>query len=255
MISSIFGRVGTFLSERIPGDGSRSESAGTANDDEDVIDWDDYNFLDKHEVPDGLSIEEHIFDKLENTIDKQFQLLNDIDNKAKSLAQYSAVLIGVVLTALSLIFRNGGVSLDTTPIMNISFLGMIFLFSAILQSIHTYLSSVIEYGISGEFAEDAVRRNMDEDWYLPLGIIAYSDAVKENIIVINTNAQRFRWAAFLLVVGLLFVFLSAYLFIFKPTFYVELGLFTVSLLAATWYFYYIYREEYLVVERQSTYNE
>ena len=257
VLSNIYQLIVEPLRNQLLGDTNKSESTDSGAHGNDTIDWDDYDFLDRHEAPNEFSIDVDTFDRLEKTIGKQFQLMNEIDNKAKSLAQYTALLVSIILTALSLLFHNGEItSLETTPIIEISFsLGITSLFLAILQSIHTYLSSVIEYGISGEFAEDTVRRRLDRSWYLPLGIIAYSNAVKENIRVINTNARRFRWAAFLLAVGLLFIFLSAYSFIFQPSFIVELGLFIVCLIGSTWYLSYIYREEYLVVERKTPYNE
>lgn len=143
-------------------------------------------------------------ERFERMIDVQIETLNGIDDKAEYLTRFVGVLIGVVLTGLSLIPEFDGVALDTDslPMLVSIFVGIVALLSTLGFSIITYLSSKFEYGVSASVAEHFASSDLTEDEYAELMLRGYADIIPKNREVVRVNSRRFRNALTSLLVGL-----------------------------------------------------
>lgn len=211
------------------------------------------DFFDALELPDNFDPTLDAIQRFEKQIAVQIDLLNELDNKAKSIAHYTTILLGIVIAAVSLTIQSEVASdpHPTTLTIGTFGIGLLLLFLAISQSIHTYLSSVVQYGLEPEFGFNVSTRSLDDGLYLPLALAGYAHAVSSNKEVIDTNARRFRWAPFFLLSGLAYVSVAGFVFIVQLPHSVNsiiIIIVTVILLMVGWY---IFTENYLVLERES----
>lgn len=142
-------------------------------------------------------------DRFERTIDVQISLMNELDEKASNVVRYTALLLGGIFTALSLLPRSDAVSLDSVgPLPTIVFLlGTASLVVAIVAAIITYLSSVQEYGPDPAYGDNVADRAIQSPDYEAVLLSGYTRAVDNNRRVIDVNARRFRWSLLALLVG------------------------------------------------------
>lgn len=195
---------------------------------------------------------EDAINRFERTIDHQIDLLREIDNKAQRVVQYTAVLIGVIFTALSLILQTDNVALtDAGPNALASFLTGLggFLF-AICAAIITYLSSVQEYGLAREFGYNVADSVFDDQTYKEAILNSYADAVADNRRVIAVNAKRFGYSLAALFAGIVFSSLGGFFLLtsFGAVVNFILGALSTILVAAV--AYGIFTERFLVLERE-----
>lgn len=196
-------------------------------------------------------------DRFERTIDVQISLMNELDEKASNVVRYTALLLGGIFTALSLLPRSDAVSLDSVgPLPTIVFLvGTASLVVAIVAAIITYLSSVQEYGPDPAYGDNVADRAIQSPDYEAVLLSGYTSAVDNNRRVIDVNARRFRWSLLALLVGIVYsASAGGLLVINQPPFVEFLLLGTVSMFVAP-IGYSIYAEEFLVLDRKTRRND
>ncbi|WP_123623524.1 hypothetical protein [Halorubrum sp. CSM-61] len=223
---------------------------GTGSDETDD-DWTDV--FDPMRVEQSVEYDqiENAINRFERTIDHQIDLLREIDNKAQRVVQYTAVLIGVLFTAISLIPETDSVSLaDGGLIATISFLiGLGGFLLAICAAIITFLSSVQEYGLAREFGYNVSDEVFDDQTYKQAILNSYADAVAENRRVIAVNAQRFGYSLAALFVGIVFSSLAGFLFLTSFSLRINVSLVGVATILVAVVTYGIFTERFLVLER------
>ncbi|ELY97108.1 hypothetical protein [Natrialba asiatica] len=189
--------------------------------------------------------------RYERTLDHQVALLDGIDEKAQKIVQYTGVVIGLVLTVVSLIPRVEGITFGDIPYSSqITFaLGIFALLGAIAFGMITYLSSVIEYGLGGEFGHSVASGTVESPFYEEVVLNSYATAVESNREVININAVRFRRTLEFLITGIALLVLSGLYFLFQVPLWHEIGVGALYSLLLGQLLVYIHREEYLVLDR------
>lgn len=200
---------------------------------------------------------EDAINRFERTIDHQIDLLREIDNKAQRVVQYTAVLIGVVFTALSLILRTDNVALaDAGPNALASFLtGLGGFLLAICAAIITYLSSVQEYGLAREFGYNVADAVFDDRTYKEAILNSYADAVADNRRVIAVNAQRFGYSLAALFAGIVFSSLGGFFLFTSFSELVNFSFGALSTILVGAVAYGIFTERFLVLEREIPDND
>jgi uncharacterized membrane protein YoaK (UPF0700 family) len=194
-------------------------------------------------------VKQDAIDRFESVIERQINLLNDIDNKAQNLIQYTSVFLGLVFTAVSFVVR-AEVFREAPPLVELLFLfGIASLLIAVGFAVYTYLSSVTIYGLARSYGERVADGDVTPEEYRTEVLNAYSYAVGENKEVIDANARRFRYSSAFLLIGLLNLSASGFLLLIPLPQIVRFlcVAFVVSTSIAV--FYYIYDERYLVLER------
>ncbi|PCR88674.1 hypothetical protein [Natrinema ejinorense] len=195
---------------------------------------------------------EDAIERYERTIDHQIALLDGIDDKAQKVVQYTGAVLGLVLTAISIIPRVEGITFGDIPLASQTtlILGIFALLGAIALGMITYLSSVIEYGLGGEFGHSVAAGDIESPVYEEVILNSYSTTVENNREVINTNAIRFRWTLEALITGIALLVLSGLYFLFQVPLLHAVGVAILYSLLLGRLLLYIHREEFLVLDRE-----
>lgn len=154
-------------------------------------------------------------ERLERVIDVQIATVNGIDEKAEHVTRLVGILLGVVLSVLSLSVRFGIVDLSST--MSVTILafgiGVSGLFGAMVAAIVTYLGSRVRIGLDHQvgrlFSAESYSITTDEYGRRVLGTYGYN--VRRNERVVAANSRRFRRSLLLLLVGVVYLTLSVLL--------------------------------------------
>lgn len=196
-------------------------------------------------------------ERFERMIDVQIETLHGIDDKAEYLTRFVGVLLGVVLTGLSLIPKFDGVSLtvESFPMLVSGFGSVLALLCTLGFSIVTYLGSEFKYGVRSDVAEYFADTDVTEDEYAELLLRGYADTIPKNETVVRVNSRRFRNALASLLAGLGYLSLATFFLVIElPTYGKYLALF-VATFALGRILTYVLSEEYLTLDRELDDNE
>jgi uncharacterized membrane protein YidH (DUF202 family) len=191
------------------------------------------------------------------TIQAQMSFLERIDVKAQRLVRYTALLVGIVLTAVSFVSRTGGVvSTDVSLISRLSFvLGIGMLLAAIGLVAYTSLNSAMRYGLGQNFGHCVADGTIRSPDYERIVMNAYASVVGQNRKVVNVNGRRFQRSLIALLVGLVYVSSSGLMVVLSVGPPSKVLLLMVVSAIATWIARHIHEEQYLVLERKHYDND
>lgn len=166
---------------------------------------------------DGEQARVDAVDRVERVIDAQLTAINELDQKAEHVTRLVGILLGLVLTAVSLAPRLGGRDIATTlPTVIAVSVGVIGLVAAVAGAIITYLSSKTVVGMHPRAAREIADTDFEYDEYNALMLRAYADAVEQNKQVLFVNALRFRYTLVALLGGIAYLSLAVLLFALSP---------------------------------------
>lgn len=94
-----------------------------------------------------------------STLDHQLDALDDIDSKASSILRVNMLLLGLILTALSLAAEDGIISLGELS-NGYTFVGIIFLLLSTAFAALTYTASDTEVGIDSKTMRNALEADL-----------------------------------------------------------------------------------------------
>ncbi|PSQ64850.1 MAG: hypothetical protein BRD24_09145 [Halobacteriales archaeon SW_9_67_24] len=173
---------------------------------------------DRSDADDGAASRADAVDRLERVIDTQIDTVDDFDQKAAYVTRFVGVVLGLVLTAVSLASRFGGGDPATQlPAVAAVAGGVVRLVAAVAGAIVTYLSSRVVVGLHPHAARAIADGEYGGDEYNTLLLRAYADAVERNRQVLSANARRFRWTLVALLVGIAYLAMAALLFALAPS--------------------------------------
>jgi len=206
---------------------------------------------------DDFDPEIDLLDRYDSMIDTQVETLNGIDQKAARIMRIIPLLLGGFLTAVSIIISLDSVRLsESGPISSIVLVvGFAAMLLSLGYSVITYLGSVFEFGPTVDLGKFMAKYQVDEQEYRDRLLDGYSNSIRENRKVVNTNSRRFRRAllSFLCSIVLISVGIAEVLLGLSPqsnlvlSFLLGFGLIGVI--------EYVEQEEYLTLERQGVNNE
>lgn len=196
-------------------------------------------------------------ERFERMIDIQIETLNGIDDKAEYLTRFVGVLLGIVLTGLSLVPKFDGVSptVESFPMLASVFGSVLAFLSTLGFSIITYLGSKFRYGVSASIAEYFADADITEEEYTELLLRGYADTIPKNERVVRVNSRRFRNALASLLVGLGCLSLATFFLVVELPVFWEYVTLLVASLALGQILKYVLGEEYLTLDRESANNE
>lgn len=156
-------------------------------------------------------------DRLERVIDTQIATVDDLDQKAAYVTRFVGVVLGLVLTAVSLVSRFGeGDPVTSLPVVVAVAAGVVGLVAAIAGAIVTYLSSEVVVGLHPHAARSIADGEYSYDEYNALLLRAYADAIERNRRVLSANARRFRSTLVALLAGITYLSIAVVLFVLAP---------------------------------------
>ena len=157
-------------------------------------------------------------DRLEREIDHQVALLDAIDTKAEHVTRLVILLVGVILTAISIGIRmTGGPPAASVPVRIAFAAGMAGLVATMVTAIVTYLSSRMRLGLHPSTADTFESVDMPMDQYAMLVINAYASVIEDNKAVLDTNSFRFRITLVCLVVAVSYVATAILFYVVPPS--------------------------------------
>jgi len=198
-------------------------------------------------------------DRLERVIDAQNATLDRIDDKSGRIARLLGILLGVVLSSVSLGIQLDGIrfGLLARPIRLAFGVGTAFLLSSLAAAVVTLLSSRLRIGltpITGEVLSNP-NHEVETGTHLSRVVGTYAYSIRQNRRVIETNVRRLRRTLVLFLVGELYVGLSVVLFVTNTVgrgAWLTLGVLS---LVAVVFARYVLSGRYLTLETENTVNE
>lgn len=196
-------------------------------------------------------------ERFERMVDVQIETLNGIDDKAEYLTRFVGILLGVVLTGLSLIPKFDGVSLTagSLPMLVSVFVGVVALLSTLGFAIITYLSSRFKYGISPSVANYFAEVDVTEEEYTELLLRGYADIIPRNQRVVRVNSRRFRNALASLLAGLGCLSQATFFLVVEMAIYAKYIVLTSGFVVLSYILHYVLSEDYLILESEMRDNE
>ena len=211
---------------------------------------------DRSDDADGAASRADAVDRLERVIDTQIDTVDDFDQKAAYVTRFVGVVLGLVLTAVSLASRFGGGDPATQlPAVAAVAGGVVGLVAAVAGAIVTYLSSRVVVGLHPHAARAIAGGEYGDDEYNTLLLRAYADAVERNRRVLRTNAGRFRRTLVALLVGIAYLAMAALLFVLAPSGGWEWAILIVGTVAIGVVAWYLLTGRYLRLEPGGSDNE
>ncbi|WP_132059864.1 hypothetical protein [Halorussus amylolyticus] len=166
--------------------------------------------------PDDLTPRLDTANRLERVIDAQSATLDRIDTKSERIARLLALLLGVVLSSLSLGTQLAGVAFESLslPTRLAFLLGIGFLLLALAASILTLLSSRFRIGLTAATGDLLSRPELDPqlESHLRRVVGTYANSVEQNRKIIEANAGWFKRSLVLFLLGESYLVISVGLF-------------------------------------------
>lgn len=201
-------------------------------------------------------------DRLERNLDVQSTTLNEIDKKAAHVTRLLGILIGLVLSVVSIGLKlgadgDGGLpSIALQTFLSFTF-GVTFLVLSMAAAIVTYLSSKFKIGLNstaGHLLQNPdYNTNTEQHIRRVIGTYAYN--IDRNREVIETNSKRFRRTLVLLLLGVAYLATAGILFVGLRDGLLAWGVFGVTTLASAVLAWYILSGRYLTLENENHGNE
>lgn len=156
---------------------------------------------------DGFQPEVDALDRFERVIDTQIETLRGIDDKAAHVTQLVGMLLGIVLTGVTLAWRIEGIRIGSVPLLSKGafVVGLLFLFAALITGIVTYLGNRYQYGIHRTVLRGLGQYHVSTPEYVDLIRGGYVIAIKRNRIIVKINVYQFEWLLSFLLLGLLYL--------------------------------------------------
>lgn len=121
------------------------------------------------------------------TVDKQVEWMQQIDQKAIHFLRANIMFLGLLLTALSLLVQSD--TFEIAPYMNIfTGLGIMALLSSIGFAAITYISSRFEGGVDCIDIDESVEEAYETEQLYQRLAVGYSEWIEYNGLVIKINA-------------------------------------------------------------------
>lgn len=201
-------------------------------------------------------------DRLERNLDVQSNTLNEIDKKAEHVTRLLGILIGLVLSVVSIGLKIGvGGNGDLPSVALQTFVGftagITFLVLSMAAAIVTYLSSKFKIGLNSTAGH--LLQNPDYDIEMEqhirrvLGTYAYN--IDRNREVIEANSRRFRRTLVLLLLGVAYLAASGVLFVGFEGGLTAWSILVFTTLASGTLSWYILSGRYLTLEGENHGNE
>lgn len=146
-------------------------------------------------------------DEARDVLDHQIQNFTDVDNKAARTFRLDAILLGLLLTAVSFIMRSEAMSIE--PYVNpLTVFSVIALIGSFIAAVITYTTTGIQTGLGPDDIERLVKKRYTEMEWLILMLRSEAEWMRENERQ-NRIGVRFLWISHgALILGILAAFIG-----------------------------------------------
>lgn len=220
-----------------------------------LVDYIDETVSTESKPPD-FDAEIDLIERYDDMIDTQIGVLKSVDEKAAQVARLIALLLGLLLSAVSLLARVGQpVATEAPTLLLLLTVAVGAYVIALLFAIVTYLASQFDYGPSSRLGVFMSQYAVPKQEYVDTVLAGYGETVRHNKTVVVTNARRFQRCLATLLVGVVNTAGSVALLFLGPRSHLGVIVVLLSLGSSTAAAWYIVREEYLTIERELPDND
>lgn len=145
-----------------------------------------------------------LFEEGRRVLETQIQLGNGIDSKASEILRFNSILVGILVTGLSILLRSGPGFSDGlgSPTVGGFLFGFLLLVTSTLFCILAYQVPVIHLGLRAEDLRRGSTFEADERAMLEEMLDAYTRATDENSTGLDRSVRHLRWALWSLLAAL-----------------------------------------------------
>lgn len=143
-----------------------------------------------------------LVDRFEHVIGLQVAVLEDIATKAGHITRLAVLVLGLVLSTLSIVVRQDTTLAVTLPTVVAFELGVTGLVTSLAGAIVTYLNTKIKLGVHPSSAVTLEEASIGRNEYGKLLVGSYADVLKANSSVLDVNVNRLRYTLAALVFGI-----------------------------------------------------
>lgn len=175
-------------------------------------------------------------EEAQRTIDRQIETLDDIDDKAVKILRLNLVLIGILLTGISIAsseYGDGFGTLQTVFNWYIS-AGLLSIIASTALAAFTYTASSKRGGMSSRDIKELVENDLPPETNLEGIVESYADWIQYNYEVNTKNAPLGTGILLLLLYGLILVAVGVYHGFVEETGYGTIVAVIGILLLCTW---------------------
>lgn len=196
--------------------------------------------------------EEDLLNRYERMVQTQVETVNGIDDKAATTMRIVAVLLGVLLSLLTLFVDEGGIGITDSTIIPILWVatGVICLLGSLGGCLYTYLSSRTLFGPNAELGDVLSTNRVSLEDYRNHLLGGYATAIRTNREVIRTNSRRFRNTLLLMIYGLVGVSIGLGLFIIDLSWVMDSILSIGVVVVVGCFSVHILQERYMVLQHE-----
>lgn len=135
-------------------------------------------------------------------LDASLSVIQELDDKTASLVRFNAVLVGVVVTGMSVGVRSLGSFPGLDGVLVVLALGLVALLISIIEGVRSYLKPAIDVGVDAARLEDALDFDADGTEMRTEVVRTHRISIDQNYLVLEKTAARFRGMLYALVAGL-----------------------------------------------------
>lgn len=194
-----------------------------------------------------------LLDRYDDMVATQVETINDIDEKAATTMRVIAILLGVILSGLTILVNAEIITeILRSPVALIWLItGLFFLLVALAWAIYTYLSSRFLYGPGIKWGLVLAENRVPPENYTDNLLIGYSQALDANREVVQVNSRRFRNSLIALLHGMVATSTAFGLFLLPIPQGWALTLSFGIVVVGFWITLYLAGEEHLVVDHEN----
>lgn len=144
-------------------------------------------------------------------LDASLAAIQDVDDKTASLVRFNAVLVGVVVTGISVGPRSLDSFRGAEIVLGLFALGIVSLVISTVEGVRSYLKPEIDVGVDAARLQDVLDFDVGEHELRGEIVRAYAGGIEQNYVVLEHTASRFRRMLHALVAGLVLLVVGALL--------------------------------------------
>lgn len=201
---------------------------------------------------DDIDIELDLLGRYQWMVDTQIDTLRGIDEKAATILRIEAILLGILITAFSIVVESGSPDLESGMGFLWLFVGFVAFVLSMDFAIVTYLSSRFLYGPTRDLGSELASHAIPEDDYRDFLLAGYSEALRKNRRALRRNSRRFRITLELLITGIVALFVAASLFALDLSVRLEVLITAPVAIEIALVTGYIHREGYLTIPHEDS---
>ncbi|WP_424005634.1 hypothetical protein ACOZ4I_20400 (plasmid) [Haloarcula salina] len=162
-------------------------------------------------------------DRYDRMVESQLTALSNVDTNAWRAARLIGILIGIMLTALSVVARTGGAGITITPYaLSFFAVSIVLLLISLFFAAISILNVQVGYGPGTQLADGLNDGSVAAQDYPGFVSKSLSKNIETNKTVLKSKANKLRYTYNFLIIGLITFSAGVWLLVTDPSFLIRL---------------------------------